>query len=268
MRLIHQIRFRVCCPEGFRTPSKAGLPTAENSNNEHSSPPQAANETGTESRKRRSRHRRKPEDLARLGILAPFASAKRKERRFYTEEEDINLLKGFNLYGPQWATIRKEPTLKLQERRAMDLRDRFRIRYSDLYAQAGYVPKAQNDRPKLVTSMASNEEESQQVLKSFSPLPVVATTLPPLSDSMTPPTSVLEEKMAETTESEDARKVHYDLRGTLFNGSLSETRNAPDPAPSLQEDTTTLFGEWEDNTLPPLALSWEEMVARPIFDID
>lgn len=268
MKLINQYRFRVCCPEGFHKPSKADVPTAESSNNERSLTPQDANETGTEPLKRRSRHRRRPEDLARLGIVAPFASAKRKERRFYTEEEDSKLLKGFNLYGPQWATIQKDSTLNLQERRAMDLRDRFRIRYSDLYAQAGYVPKPQNDRPKLVTPVTSNEEELQQMSKSFSPLPGLAAVLPPLSDSLTPPGSILEEKVPETTEPEDPRKAHHDSRGTLFNGSLNETRNAPDPPPSLQEDTATLFGEWEDNTLPPLALSWEEMVARPIFDMD
>lgn len=267
-RLIDQSRFRVCCPEGFLKPSHAELPTAESSNNEHSSNPQDVNEVGTEPRKKRARHRRKPEDLARLGILVPFASAKRKERRFYTEEEDSNLLKGFNLYGPQWAAIQKDTTLNLQERRAMDLRDRFRIRYSDLYAQAGYVPKPPNERPKLVTPMPSNEEELQQAPKSFSPLPVIATTLHPLSDSLTPPASVSEEKVAETIESEEPRKAHCDFRGTLFNGSMNETRYPPDPVPSLQEDTATLFGEWEDNTLPPLALSWEEMVARPIFDID
>lgn len=150
----------------------------------------------------------------------------------------------------------------------MDLRDRFRIRYSDLYAQAGYVPKPPNDRSKQVTITASNEEELQQGSKSFSPPPVAAAALPPLSDSLTPPASNPEEKVAETAESEDLRKAQYDFRGTLYNGNPNENRNAPDPAPSLQEDTATLFGEWEDNTLPPLALTWEEMVARPMFDID
>ena len=150
----------------------------------------------------------------------------------------------------------------------MDLRDRFRIRYSDLYAQAGYVPKPQNERSKQVTIMASNEDELHQVSKSFSPPPTTATALPPLSDSLTPPASVPEEKVAEIAESDDLRRSHYDFRGTLFNGNTNESRNAPDPAPSLQEDTATLFGEWEDNTLPPLALTWEEMVARPMFDID
>ena len=268
LKLICQSRFRVCCPEDFRKPSKAELLTAESSNSEQPSPLHDLDGTSIEPRKRRTGHRRKPEDLARLGILVPFASAKRKERRFYTEEEDSNLLKGFNLYGAQWATIQRDSTLHLQERRAMDLRDRFRIRYSDLYAQAGYVPKPQIDRAKPVTLVTSNEEALQRVAKSFSPPPVAIAGPLPLSDSLTPPSSVPEEKLAETAESEEFRKSQEDFRGTLFNGNGNENRNVPDPVPSLQEDTTTLFGEWEDNTLPPLALTWEEMVARPMFDID
>ena len=217
--------------------------------------------------RRRARQRRNPEDLARLGIIAPFSNAKRRPKRAFTKEEDADLLKGYTSYGPQWAAIQKNPDLHLEERRSQDLRDRFRIRYPDIYAQAGVIMRPQ-EMSKFGTTALPAQDELRERVKPFSPIRVVEPTPAHLSASLTPPASAPKHKLPERAESEDPKKARDDYRGSSDDRNLPDSRNGPECAPTLQEDTATLFEDWEDNTLPPLALTWEEMVARPIFDIE
>ncbi|KAI9819229.1 MAG: hypothetical protein M1827_007385 [Pycnora praestabilis] len=157
-------RFRTCCPADYRDHLKSASPNSMNTQSTKSSPP--TNNSSAKSlpslqlqtslssssppttflslpaspikiRKSRS-HRRNTEDLARLGIEGPFPKAKRRERRTFSEEEDANLLRGYMLYGPAWSRIQSDQTFKLETRRATDLRDRFRNRYPEKYAEAGF----------------------------------------------------------------------------------------------------------------------------------
>ncbi|TQS34612.1 hypothetical protein Golomagni_04997 [Golovinomyces magnicellulatus] len=78
--------------------------------------------------KKRS-HRKKLEDLFKLGIEGPIRQSSRRERRQFTEDEDRAILDGYKIYGPAWSKIQKDPRLNLQSRQPTDLRDRFRNKF-------------------------------------------------------------------------------------------------------------------------------------------
>lgn len=77
-----------------------------------------------------------------------FEKGKTKERRPFTAEEDAALRAGYQQYGSHWALIAKDPIFNGQ-RRAIDLRDRFRNAFPEDYERAGFKPrpsKARKDR--------------------------------------------------------------------------------------------------------------------------
>ncbi|CDR99820.1 hypothetical protein [Sporisorium scitamineum] len=77
-----------------------------------------------------------------------FEKGKTKERRPFTSEEDAALRAGYQQYGSHWALIAKNSIFNGQ-RRAIDLRDRFRNAFPEDYERAGFKPrpsKARKDR--------------------------------------------------------------------------------------------------------------------------
>ncbi|RKF83487.1 MYB DNA-binding domain containing protein [Golovinomyces cichoracearum] len=84
--------------------------------------------------KKRS-HRKKLEDLFKLGIEGPIRQSSRRERRQFTEEEDRAILDGYKIYGPAWSKIQKDPRLNLQSRQPTDLRDRFRNKFPEKFRE-------------------------------------------------------------------------------------------------------------------------------------
>jgi hypothetical protein len=86
---------------------------------------------------RKSRaHRRKLEDLAQLGIEGPFKKSQRRERKPFSDDDDREILEGYNLYGPAWTRIQKDSRFHLQKRQPTDLRDRFRNKYPEKFRPA------------------------------------------------------------------------------------------------------------------------------------
>ncbi|KAI9813871.1 MAG: hypothetical protein M1832_006083 [Thelocarpon impressellum] len=92
-------------------------------------------------------HRLTSDDLARLGIAGPFPKVARRERRPFTAQEDADLSRGYATHGPAWSRIQADQTLDLANRRATDLRDRFRNRYPERYAEAGFKVRPKTTRP-------------------------------------------------------------------------------------------------------------------------
>jgi hypothetical protein len=78
-------------------------------------------------------HRKNLEDLAQLGIKEPFKKSGRRERKPFSEEEDRAILQGFQIFGPAWSRILKDPRFNLTGRRPTDLRDRLRNKYPGKY---------------------------------------------------------------------------------------------------------------------------------------
>ncbi|KAL2353789.1 hypothetical protein BJ546DRAFT_845564, partial [Cryomyces antarcticus] len=82
-------------------------------------------------------HRMTTADLAQFGIQEPFQQANRRARRAFTGEEDTAILRGVEKYQGSWSRIRNDSDLGLASRRPTDLRDRFRTRYPEKYAEIG-----------------------------------------------------------------------------------------------------------------------------------
>ncbi|KAI1077500.1 hypothetical protein F5B20DRAFT_583208 [Whalleya microplaca] len=152
-------RFRTCCPEELRaTPAlksdgqkekqpaaklgikpKKGL-MSENILNETEEEDEAEraqsvpNDFDLAPKQRKSRaHRKKLEDLAELGIKGPFKKSHRRERRPFSEQDDREILEGFEFYGPQWTKIQRDPRFNLSSRQPTDLRDRLRNKYPEKF---------------------------------------------------------------------------------------------------------------------------------------
>jgi hypothetical protein len=151
-------RFRTCCPkelqgsvalkgEGPEQPIVArnekkprkGLmsenilnDTEEEVEAERTLPGQTDSESLPKQRKSRA-HRKKMEDLVELGIKGPFKKSQRRERRPFSEQDDREILEGFELYGPHWTKIQRDPRFNLSTRQPTDLRDRLRNKYPEKF---------------------------------------------------------------------------------------------------------------------------------------
>ncbi|KAJ0123193.1 myb dna-binding domain-containing protein [Diaporthe amygdali] len=80
-------------------------------------------------------HRKKLEDLQKMGIHGPFKKSHRRERRPFTQQDDDQILEGLQMYGPAWTKIQRDPRFDLSSRQPTDLRDRVRNKYPDTYKQ-------------------------------------------------------------------------------------------------------------------------------------
>ncbi|RDL36054.1 uncharacterized protein BP5553_06666 [Venustampulla echinocandica] len=150
-------RFRTCCPTELRGENGKGKSqTYQSGNDPGNSALQAkqksslmvenilidgdnigttgggSDATPTKPRKTRT-HRKKLEDLAQLGIEGPFRKSHRRERRPFSEDEDREILQGYQIHGPAWTRIQRDPRFHLQSRQPTDLRDRFRNKFPEKF---------------------------------------------------------------------------------------------------------------------------------------
>jgi len=167
-------RFRVCCPpEGSK---RRGYKRQDDEAAESMTSPKATAQLEVRTERsgveRPSNRSSTPEDvsgqlaedelrvthptLAHLGINTPFAKSTRRPRRGFTSRDDENLRKGFEKYGAVWHLMRDDRELGFGTRHSTDLRDRFRIRFPQIYAQAGYKIK-----PKVKTRRDEKEDSNQ-----------------------------------------------------------------------------------------------------------
>ncbi|RXG44763.1 hypothetical protein VDGE_02544 [Verticillium dahliae] len=112
-------------------------------------------------------HRKKIEDLAELGIHGPFKKSHRRERRPFSEQDDLQILEGLDKYGPSWTKIQRDPRFSLSGRQPTDLRDRVRNKYPDVYQriERGLLHlkelKERNDSVDTSTNTAKESSSSQ-----------------------------------------------------------------------------------------------------------
>ncbi|KAG0650240.1 Meiotically up-regulated [Hyphodiscus hymeniophilus] len=149
-------RFRTCCPAELRGNGSNGKSDAQTVDKgarkirnpgESDSSFMAENipiddegnantivEDGSLSKSRKSRaHRKKLEDLAQLGIERPFLKSQRRQRKPFSEQDDHEIFMGYDIYGPSWTRISRDPRFHLQNRTPTDLRDRFRNKFPDKF---------------------------------------------------------------------------------------------------------------------------------------
>lgn len=84
----------------------------------------------------------------------------RAPKRLWTEQEDIELDKGFQLYGFQWHLMLKDPALNFDQRSCGQIRDRFRLRFPDIYKQQDptVLPKEKRALPKKIQPVKSSPQ--------------------------------------------------------------------------------------------------------------
>ncbi|MCJ1285937.1 hypothetical protein MMC26_005279 [Xylographa opegraphella] len=240
----------------------------------------------------------------------------------WTKEEDENLIKGHKKYGFSWTAITKDPEMQLSHRLGAQVRDRFRLKFSELYQAA--PPSTGKKQVKPQPKYKSAKEKSD-VGSSLEPTAITRTfkrcrtgshvdasdegrkiTRAKLRDTPLSPrpdtlpaeletaTRVFDHHCEQDLRCESVRDVRSELQGQpqgVFSEILhySDERSrqssvTADDARHLgilgllndeeEEEVSRLppfkypYEDWgEDSvTLPPLL--WEDMAARPMFDLE
>jgi hypothetical protein len=156
-------RFRTCCPDEYRKgdnptkaqsegTQKAGSISKQNVKRKETRQPHDAEKSNKFEHKL-------PDELARLGICAPFPKAQRRARRGFTADEDEAILRGFEKYGAKWTKIQSDPDLGLSSRSRTDLRDRFRNKYPERFIETGH--KFDKKDGKASKDQTETEKETQ-----------------------------------------------------------------------------------------------------------
>ena len=157
----------------------------------------------------------------------------RAPKRLWTELEDIELDKGFQLYGFQWNLMLKDPALNFDQRSCGQIRDRFRLRYPHMYKQQD--------------PMAS-PKETRIFLKHNQP-----------AKSATRTTEMVDDSNEQANEVESEIGVRDKTGSKVVQASHTEEEDNKLSNSILHNDW-----DWDENlTLAPLA--WEDMAAQPIF---
>ena len=160
----------------------------------------------------------------------------RAPKRLWTEQEDFELDKGFQLYGFQWNLMLKDPALNFDQRSCGQIRDRFRLRFPHMYKQQD--PKASPKETRI-------SPKNTQLAKS-------STRTTKMIDDLHEPADEegSDVEMRDNTGSKVALASHTEEEDNRLSNSI------------LHNDW-----DWDDNvTLAPLA--WEDMAARPMFPFD
>lgn len=183
-------RFRTCCPADLRamatgTKSSQGPDGSKQKTKSKSSlmsenilieedeigASNASGETDATKQRKSRNHRKRLEDLAQLGIEGPFQKSRRRERRPFSEDEDRAILEGYEIYGPAWTRMQRDPRLNLQSRQPTDLRDRFRNKHPEKFrsedkADSG-MPSLNRSSPSFPSSDGRGKENMMPTLNQY-----------------------------------------------------------------------------------------------------
>ncbi|KAK3693775.1 hypothetical protein B0T22DRAFT_354332, partial [Podospora appendiculata] len=175
-------------------------------------PPES--ESAPKQRKSRA-HRKKLEDLAELGINAPFKKSHRRERRPFTEQDDKEILEGLDKYGPAWTKIQRDPKYNLSSRQPTDLRDRVRNKYPDTYAKIEKGNFQVKDQPAGQPACQTSGRGASNVLE-----PSVNTTIAnSLNSAMAG--SLGEPQLTRSSSKEDMSKWHTNSSTAAYESTES-----------------------------------------------
>jgi len=171
--------------------------------------------------------------------------------RAWTDAEDVDLVKGYQKHGFQWSLIARDPHLTFSNRTGAHVRDRFRLKFPDIYRD---VSKSQRDA--LSAAKVRKGKESEKAAKKG-------------NDG---PTEVADDGQGHNDNGND-----YGFQAQALSNSMSkQSLSAITPLNILgllnyDEEHTRLssfrYDDLNENvTLPPLL--WEDMATRPMFDLE
>lgn len=271
-------RYRVCITNKQQRPSAAaaaGEPLAPSSPNTTNMPSSTLNIASKDI------DSSPPESDAHATPVAAASSSTsgRRARRAWTTDEDENLLKGMARYGFQWTLIHDDVELNLSHRKATDLRDRIRNKYSEGYKNAKTaLPKSQQlqqknnaggggagsrrekDKDKDGDTSSPAQQKSQAPGPGAVNGPSTKKTNKTAVSSVTHGRSTTELQPPDRAEPSTAKIDVMDISNANNanttttvgeNGELHNTQEQPGmtlPPLALDGDDW----DWGDNTLPPL----------------
>lgn len=270
-------RFRTCFPDGFQNQGDTGSGSNDNvagdqfmlckpssrhvsattreDDRSNSSDDSITDDKGKESQvkltKKSRAHRKNFEDLVEIGIVQPFSKSKRRERRPFSEEEDRNILLGFQTYGQSsWTLIQRDSRFGLESRKPTDIRDRFRNRFRDKY-----FCEEEGKKLKRVTStgMLYETQSSHGILSSQTQ------DSSPLQDRA-PGSSQIHPDISSTSK-QASQPAPFTFKGSFTDllGPLPVTY-APDTFPFSQSF------DWQDNTATFSSSIGEMDISRLLLD--
>ena len=191
-------------------------------------------------RKAAQRVRRRP----LLGVRAPY--------RGWTDEEDIELDKGFKKYGFQWQLMAQDESLQFDKRSAHQIRDRFRRRHPEKYQEQPPASEFRQSKERdHTTPDAWNKDIAYKMRAS-----------PQKSNDQTQP-GLSSNKGSGRRNIDDQNKVAQSkgtTAPTFPSGLLNE-----EGYDGESEFTRSLAALDDDLKLPPL--QWDDMAVQPIFDL-
>jgi hypothetical protein len=186
-------------------------------------------------------HRMSHPELAEMGIQTPFARSTRRPRQRFNVLDDDNLLKGFEKYGAAWHLMRDDKDLGFSARHPTDLRDRFRIRYPEAYARAGYKLKS---KVKTIPGI----EHDRNARRSLVAAPPGSQRTPPASSKTRPS----EELSTYNNDSEATKRSAFKTPGVR---SLPFANFGTMTAPFFLSENTGAMSADADGTLSPIILN-------------
>lgn len=192
---------------------------------------------------------------------SPGPNRRKARKRPWTEEEDAALVEGYRLHGFQWTQMAKHPSLKFVNRSGPQVRDRFRLRYPDLYEQGG------STGPDLFIN--SNEAASTSTIERR----------PSTSAGLKPRHPLDESEDSDHDETENEHEDREPPGGQKSSAAVSKAAAAAtapygimgllnDDEEDNRPSASFRYDDWDENvTLPPLLL-WEDMATRPMFELE
>ena len=160
-------------------------------------------------------------------------AAQRARKRHWTEAEDAELEKGFRRHGYNWNAMVKDANLHFDGRSGGQIRDRFRLKFKDLYEgqDMNHIPNKSAPKP---------EQKPALIARS--------------SDGTTQPT---DDGADAGNQGKPPSNIAFPC--DLLNGEEEDNR--------LSNSILHADLDWDENlTLAPL--TWEDMATRPIFTFD
>lgn len=166
----------------------------------------------------------------------------RARKHHWTEEEDAELDKGFRRYGYQWNLMVKDPELHFDRRSGGQIRDRFRLRFPELYNQQDSQQKTPPDKKPLGKKQPQAKPAPTRRKSSD------------LDDLM---------RIDDGDLGGDGKTPSKTTAPSFTRGLL----NAEDEDNRLSNSILHDDWDWNDNlTLAPVA--WEDMANKPMFSFD
>lgn len=258
--------FRTLFPRGFPPPSSSVDAQAQQTHDSSDSHPEQG-----DAQQELPLDRSSPPPDPRDG------KRQKKARRVWTSEEDVALVNGYRQYGFQWCQMVKDTSLKFVDRTGPQVRDRFRQKFPELYAQQSAPavdPRSySNGKPKPISErraptlpavgskqrreLGSTSDKAHElrnhdfITAGLSNSSVTATTAPyAITDLLNE-----EEEEEEEEEGDDRR-------------NMAGSSNYLDGEEEIPNSGSLPYEFHDDLTLPPLQLLWEDMAIRPMFEIE